>query len=477
MMERPDSSLGGKWADQIKAKPVTWIWPYRIPAGMLTVIDGRPGVGKSTLLAELIAHVTTGNPWPDGTPCDSVGRVLLCSGEDDPARTIRPRLEAAGADTSKVQIIEPLSPPDEFTVKLLPAFALPGDMRPLMRDVVGSPKAKLVILDPFEVFLEDKLTPQRVRELVAGLATLALNTGVAIILVRHPRKAGGSAINVGLGPIAIAAQARAVYLVARKRGDDKVSVLASTKFNIGPRPSSLSYRLVESTGTGAPRVEWLGEIDITADQLLMKPRPSPRLEAAKAFLREILADEPMPASDVTEAAKAEGITPKTLRSAREQLEVFGFKQGFEGPWLWRLPEHDPDHEDDGQDRAAMAAEPHFDAETTSEPVPDASSTEDSQQESEIDRLAANDAFNDEVEGFFGEAPSEEDFKAANALFHDVAHEHDGQDRETTTDDGQDRGPDSPAAADLRHCSRCGSEFPARFISNDYVCPVCGEEPF
>ena len=342
----------GEWADEIEAKPLKWIWPNRIPAAKLTLIDGEPNIGKTTLLSDLAARVSTGRPWPDGTPC-SKGRVLFYTSEDDAADTIKPRLVAAGADLSCVVVVPPVVL-NEWKIKVQPPFALPGDVKILYDELGKLQTVKLVILDPFEEFLEDKLTPRGVRNAVSALATVARTTGVAIVLVRHLVKAGRpSPINAGLGSKAIIGQARAAYLVAPLPSDKEVRVLAPVKANVTKRPSSIAYRLVDVPDAKAPRVEWQGEVDITAEELLRPPRrSSPRRDIATDFLKQFLSNGPKPVQEVKLAATKQGIAPKTLRTACEDLMVYPDKQGFEGPWLWKLPSADIAVLDDGQGRGS-----------------------------------------------------------------------------------------------------------------------------
>jgi hypothetical protein len=278
--------------------------------------------------------------------------VLFYTSEDDPADTIRPRLEATGADLSRVLVVPPVVL-NEWKIKVTPPFALPGDVKILYDELANLQTVKLIILDPFEYFLEDKLTQRGVRDAVAALANVARNTGVAIVLVRHVGKAGRSSspMNAGLGFKSIIGQARAAYLVAPLPSDKDLRVLAPLKVNVAKEPSSIAYRLVDVPDIGAPRVEWQGEVDITAGELLRPPRrPSPRRDVATDFLRQFLSDGPKPVQEVKRAAAEQGISAKTLRIAREELMVFPDKQGFAGPWSWGLPKLDDVHQDDSQDR-------------------------------------------------------------------------------------------------------------------------------
>ena len=120
----------------VEPEEVRWLWPGRIPAGKLTVVDGDPKVGKSTSLLELGARVTTGTPMPDGTPVDR-GNVVLLTAEDGLADTVRPRLAAAGADPDRVVVFESVLEPDEKggLVERLPS--LPLDLDQLEQVVVA----------------------------------------------------------------------------------------------------------------------------------------------------------------------------------------------------------------------------------------------------------------------------------------------------------------------------------------------------
>lgn len=90
----------------IAARPVHWLWPGRIARGKVTMVAGHPGLAKSMLALNIAAIVTTGGRWPvDGTR-SSLGSVIVISAEDDPADTIRPRLDAAGADVMRCHVIE-----------------------------------------------------------------------------------------------------------------------------------------------------------------------------------------------------------------------------------------------------------------------------------------------------------------------------------------------------------------------------------
>src|SRR5262252_7265677 len=93
----------------IEPKPVDWLWPGWIPAGTVTVLDGDPGLGKSTLLLDLAARVSRGLSMPDGSRGGAPAGVVILSAEDDPARVIRPRLELAGADLERVALVSILT--------------------------------------------------------------------------------------------------------------------------------------------------------------------------------------------------------------------------------------------------------------------------------------------------------------------------------------------------------------------------------
>ena len=88
----------------VEKQPIKWLWPSRAALGKVTMIAGHPGLGKSQLTTFLAAQVTNGWRWPASEGRAPKGSVLMLSAEDDVADTIRPRLEAAGADVDRVHM-------------------------------------------------------------------------------------------------------------------------------------------------------------------------------------------------------------------------------------------------------------------------------------------------------------------------------------------------------------------------------------
>lgn len=339
----PEDSGGiGQLASDVEAEPIEWLWDRRVPLGELTILDGDPGTGKSTLLAAVAAHLTTGRGLPDHTGEPMGGGVVYVTTEDSPARTIRPRLDAAGADLRRVLLV-PTVPDEEGEPRPL---MLPEDV-PLLEEAIRRVGARLVVIDPLMAHLGSSINAHRdsdVRRALAPLADLAHREGAAVVVVRHLNKSGGaSAIYRGGGSIGIIGAARVGLLLGEHPEDEETRVLAPVKNNLAVFPPAQQFALEQAPEQDVARVEWLDTCTLTADDLLRdgsgRGRPDGKKEEARDFLRDILADGPVPQAEVTEKADEQGIATRTLKRAKEALDVESEKQGLDGPWLWRLPDN------------------------------------------------------------------------------------------------------------------------------------------
>ena len=195
----------------VEPRPVSWLWPKRIPLGRITLLVGRPGEGKSFLTTDAAARVTTGTPWPDGSDCSN-GSVILISAEDDPADTIRPRLDAHYADVRRVHLLSAVRRVngDGHYERLI----MLADVEAIEAALVQLPDCKLIVVDPIGSFLgggTDAHRDNEVRGLLAPIAMLAEKHGPAVLVVAHRRKSAGSiADDLALGSRAFTAIARSV---------------------------------------------------------------------------------------------------------------------------------------------------------------------------------------------------------------------------------------------------------------------------
>jgi hypothetical protein len=330
----------------VDREQVRWLWRDRIPLGKVSVLDGDPGTGKSTLTLTIAAKVSTASPFPDGTQPERAD-VILLSGEDDIADTIRPRLEAAGADLERCWVLPDVHPED----KPPRPPELPADLF-LLEDLVKSKAAALVVVDPLMAFLSSQVDSHRdqdIRRVLASLGYMAGRTGAAVVIVRHMNKGAGSALYRGSGSIGIVGAARAGLLVAPDPDDDGRRILAMTKSNLAKMPEALAYRLVNDERYGVARVVWDGASRHTAADLVrVGPRvdedEAPALADAVRVLQEILADGPLAAGNVKRQAATAGVAERTLHRARQALGVTTRRQGFgQGAfYVWAMPADPPD---------------------------------------------------------------------------------------------------------------------------------------
>lgn len=203
----------------VVSEQVTWLWPGRLPAGKLVVLDGDPSLGKSTLALTFAAHLSVGRAWPDGTPCPHADTVLL-SAEDGLADTVRPRLDAAGGDPARVHALTEVVDLAEDTGECFLRSPTLRDVGPIS-DAVESTGARLLIVDVLMAYLGGKTDSHRdqdIRAVLHPIAALADRAGCTVLLLRHLNKTtGGSALYRGGGSIGIVGACRAGYVVARPR--------------------------------------------------------------------------------------------------------------------------------------------------------------------------------------------------------------------------------------------------------------------
>lgn len=315
----------------VETEEVSWLWHDRIPFGKMTIIEGPPGIGKSTLTLEIVARSSWGDALPGG---DTIAPVtcLILSAEDGLGDTVRPRLEAANANLFQIHALTGIQ-------------TLPDDVAALEAFIVRN-QIRLVIIDPLNAYLAGKIDSYRdhdIRRALAPLAQMAERTGCAVVVVRHLKKdsSGGTAINAGSGSTGFNGQARSTLLVAAEPENPNELVLAMVKHNLAPKAESLKFSLV-TAGNGRPRVDWIGYSPHSADELIAAGRDqedSGPLEEAKMLLSEWLRNGPVPKAKIVKLAHAQGAAVRTIERAKKLMRVVSRKTGFgkDSETTWELP--------------------------------------------------------------------------------------------------------------------------------------------
>jgi|GEM_PF-523180 len=343
----------------VVTEDVRWLWPRYIPLGKITVVDGDPGLGKSTMMLDIAARTSVGKAMPDGHRGDLAepAGVVILSAEDGLGDTIRPRLDGAGADVTRIVALKGVR--DSAGVRL-PTLEDLGAIEAAIRLV----DAKLVIIDPVMAYLGADVNSYRdqdIRRLLAPIAALAERLGVAVVIVRHLNKGtGGSAIYRGGGSIGIIGAARSGLLVGKDPDDERKRVLVGVKHNLSAPPQALAFHMEAASDTSTASIVWDGPSNHSADSVLATPAGEEEVSAlygAKVVLREILKAGPVAAKTVAAEAKAAGVSERTLKRAKAALQVQVTRVGFGGTggWEWSLPqpEEPPDPPDDDGDKGGQ----------------------------------------------------------------------------------------------------------------------------
>jgi putative DNA primase/helicase len=326
---------------EIQPEPVDWLWPGRFARGKLSLTVGDPGVGKSYAALDIGARISIGGVWPDGGRAP-LGNVLIVSYEDGLADTIRPRLDALGADVKKILTISVIVKDGGKRQTLSLAEHLE-----LLRQQIIEHEAVLLILDPILAFMganTDTHKSSAVRQVLAPLCQLAEETDCTINAIMHLNKRSGETNSVYriTSSLDFAAVARSVFICAKFPEDSSRRAMAAIKANLSALPPSLEYTIADD-GAGQGIFKWIGETELSADDLLSTPPENKSArDEAKEFLIDLLSDGDLPAEKVFAAARAKGIKEKTLRRAAKELGVEIFQVGTKGKagtggWVWHLP--------------------------------------------------------------------------------------------------------------------------------------------
>ena len=326
--------------ESVEVEQIEWLFYPFIPFGKVTIIQGDPGEVKTTMVLQIIAKLTKGekilpeqqqatdekdraekNVDSDANPVESPiepVNVIYQTAEDGLGDTIKPRLLAAGADCSRVMVIDD----NDQALTMMDAR---------LEEAIIQTKARLVVLDPIQGFLGTDVDMHRaneIRPLMKRVAVLAEKYHCAIILIGHMNKnSNGKSSYRGLGSIDFQAAARSVLIVGRIKDEPEIRVVCHVKSSLAPEGKSIAFRLDKDTG-----FEWIGEYDISADDLLSGDNRGQKIHVAKEFLQEFLVSGSVAQTKVAEEAEVRGIKKKTLWNAKKELEIDTVKIGNQSCW-------------------------------------------------------------------------------------------------------------------------------------------------
>lgn len=324
--------------NDVKMRPIQWLWKSRIALGKLTIIAGQPGLGKSQITAMLCAHVTAQKPFPDSFIADK-GDVLIISAEDDPEDTIKPRLIAAGADVKRCHFLNNVQVTEEGKT-IYRLFDLEQDIQPLEDAVEALPDLRLIIIDPVSAYQgsADSHNNAEIRSLLAPYQNLVARRGIALVLVTHFNKSNSQEpIERIIGSIGLIAAARGGYAVVKDQEEENLRHFVPLKNNIGCDKIGFSYHIEGRTldqGIETSLIVW-GDTPVEARKILF-PEKKNQTNGAKDFLLEQLSNGAKPVAEIMDQAEGLGYSKGTIQRAAQKLGVKRKKGGMKTGWLWSL---------------------------------------------------------------------------------------------------------------------------------------------
>ncbi|MDA8632054.1 AAA family ATPase, partial [Litoricolaceae bacterium] len=333
-LEEPDQSIFAKKssssiqtikASSIEPKPIDWLVEQSIPMGELVVIAGQPGLGKSQIALNLASAITDSSvKLPDGSTTKTQGSIVILANEDDAHRTIAPRLDAAGADRDKIEIVQGVARDD----KHLSMFQLESDISQLESLTHQIGDVKMIIIDPPTAYLGSKTDSYKesdVRRVLTPLAGLAQKLNVVILLVNHlnKRTEGNAQQRIG-GSTAWTAVPRAAFLAVQDQHSGQ-RMLLPAKNNLGSDTLGFKYEIAESlvrytnVDIKAPYVRWLGTTTTGIESMLNPPKqPGEKSDKAREFLTQRLSKGSQIKVEVLkDDAEIEGISWSTIERVRK----------------------------------------------------------------------------------------------------------------------------------------------------------------
>lgn len=326
-MEETKTELQMIKMSEIQSQEVEWLWYPFIPYGKLTIVQGDPGDGKTTLILNIAAKLSRGDGLDSEMKLSEPMNVIYQSAEDGLADTVKPRLELAGADCERILVIDE----NEKSLSMV-------DER--LEKAIVQTKARMLILDPIQAYLGGGMDMNRAneaRDMTKKLGALAEKYKCAIVLIGHMNKAAGNkAAYRGMGSIDFFAVARSVLLVGRVEGEPNIRAIVQIKNNLAAFGHPKAFQLSENG------FSWIGDYEITADEVLggIAPKAN-KMEQAKQMLRELaLTSNAVQSNEIFDMADEQGISKRTLENAKKELGIRAKK--INSSWYWELDKVKPE---------------------------------------------------------------------------------------------------------------------------------------
>lgn len=320
-MEEKKTELKMIKMSEVQSQEIEWLWYPFIPYGKLTIVQGDPGDGKTTLILNIAAKLSKGEGLDNDMKLTEPMNIIYQTAEDGLADTVKPRLEKAGADCERIVVI------DESYKSLSMA-----DER--LKEAIIQTGARMLILDPIQAYLGGGMDMNRAneaRDMTKRLGALAEKYKCAIILIGHMNKASGNkAAYRGMGSIDFFAVARSVLLVGRVEGEPNIRAVVQIKNNLAQFGHPKAFELMESG------FKWMGDYEITADEVLggIAPKAN-KLEQAKQILRELAeTSNAIQSNEIFDMSEEQGISKRTLENAKKELGIRARK--INNSWYWEL---------------------------------------------------------------------------------------------------------------------------------------------
>lgn len=320
-MEEQKSVLKIIRMSEVEAQEIEWLWYPFIPYGKLTIIQGDPGDGKTTMVLNVAAKLSKGEGLDENMKVTESINIIYQTAEDGLADTVKPRLELAGADCEKIMVIDE----SDKSLSMI-------DER--LEEAIVQTGARLLILDPIQAYLGGGMDMNRAneaRDMTKKLGALAEKTKCAIVLIGHMNKAAGNkAAYRGMGSIDFFAVARSVLLVGRIEGEENLRAVVQIKNNLAAFGHPKAFELSENGFL------WCGDYEITVDEVLggIAPKAN-KMEQAKRILCDLAETQnAVQSNEVFELAQEHGISKRTMENAKKELGIRAKK--INNSWYWEL---------------------------------------------------------------------------------------------------------------------------------------------